>query len=181
MRAVLAACPVEQLAAASRAITTRISEWPSFERARAVMLFAALPGEIDLRHLAELALSLGKTVALPRADWTASRLEPAPIRSWDDLVPMGRRILEPAASTPALDVGDLDLVFTPGLAFDTGGRRLGRGGGFYDRFLADPRLRAVTCGVCLDAQIVPAVPADSWDVPMKAIVTESRLIGDTAA
>jgi 5-formyltetrahydrofolate cyclo-ligase len=97
---------------------------------------------------------------------------------------------EGEGGAPEFPIRRLDLVLVPGLAFDPAGNRLGRGAGFYDRFLAELRRaedaggegasggcgRAVVCGVCFESQVVPAVPAESWDVPVKAIATEGRLI-----
>ena len=85
-------------------------------------------------------------------------------------------ILEPPAGTREIPISNLDLVLVPGLAFDTAGHRLGRGAGFYDRFLADPNLRAVTCGVGFEAQLLDNVPIDQWDIPLQAVATERRLV-----
>jgi 5-formyltetrahydrofolate cyclo-ligase len=67
-------------------------------------------------------------------------------------------------------------VIVPGLAFDSRGRRLGRGGGFYDRFLSQPDLTAVTCGVALEAQILEDLPREPHDVPVDLLITEERTI-----
>ncbi len=64
----------------------------------------------------------------------------------------------------------------PGVAFDVRGRRLGRGGGWYDRTLA-PFDVAWRLGLAFDFQVVPALPAEPWDVGMHAIVTERRVLG----
>ncbi len=69
----------------------------------------------------------------------------------------------------------IDLVIVPGLAFDTAGNRLGRGGGYYDRFLRRLRRSATTVGLAFDAQIVDAVPADDRDFGMDIIVTDRRV------
>ena len=69
----------------------------------------------------------------------------------------------------------IDLVVVPGLAFDSGGNRLGRGGGFYDRFLARLRRSAVTIGLAFDLQIIDRVPADDRDFAVGTIVTDRRV------
>lgn len=81
-------------------------------------------------------------------------------------VPTPARFVSPEA---------FDLVLVPGLAFDLDGGRLGRGAGFYDRFLAtlSPKTRLV--GVALDEQIVPKTPRDIFDLPIDALATPSRL------
>jgi 5-formyltetrahydrofolate cyclo-ligase len=73
-------------------------------------------------------------------------------------------------------LADLDLVVVPGLGFDEAGGRLGRGGGFYDRFLARPGLKAWKVGVGLDEQVVGPVPRDAWDVGLDALVTPTRTL-----
>lgn len=69
-----------------------------------------------------------------------------------------------------------DLVLVPGLAFDLNGGRLGRGAGFYDRFLATLSPKARLVGVALDEQIVEQTPRDAFDLPVDALATPSRLV-----
>lgn len=90
----------------------------------------------------------------------------------DHLAPGFRGIPEPPPDAPALDLVALDLIAVPGLGFDADGRRLGQGGGYYDRLLGDPRRRAVAVGVGFDCQIVDRVPVAEHDVGLDAIVTE---------
>ncbi|MBI5574982.1 MAG: 5-formyltetrahydrofolate cyclo-ligase [Deltaproteobacteria bacterium] len=70
----------------------------------------------------------------------------------------------------------LDLVVVPGVAFDPMGRRLGKGYGYYDRFLSGLAGSAVTVGLAFSRQVVPEVPVDPWDVPVDAVVTEDGVI-----
>ena len=99
----------------------------------------------------------------------------AAVQSVDAGLIAGRHgIREPAADVSAVPPGEIDLVLVPGLAFDEAGRRLGRGAGYYDRFLAP--LSVATVGVAFELQLVPEVPAGSGDVPVGAIVTERRFI-----
>ncbi|MDA8122527.1 MAG: 5-formyltetrahydrofolate cyclo-ligase [Deltaproteobacteria bacterium] len=69
-----------------------------------------------------------------------------------------------------------DLVVVPGMAFDAEGRRLGKGYGYYDRFLSGLAGTAVTVGLAFSRQVVPEVPVDSRDVPVDAVVTEEGVI-----
>jgi 5-formyltetrahydrofolate cyclo-ligase len=68
-----------------------------------------------------------------------------------------------------------DLILVPGLGFTRDGRRLGRGGGFYDRLLAASSFRAFTMGVGFDVQLVPALPVEPHDRRLDAIATESGI------
>lgn len=69
-----------------------------------------------------------------------------------------------------------DLVVVPGVAFDSRGRRLGKGYGYYDRFLSGLAGSAVTVGLAFSRQLLPEVPVDPWDVPVDAVVTEDGVI-----
>jgi 5-formyltetrahydrofolate cyclo-ligase len=82
-------------------------------------------------------------------------------------VPNPARLVPPAA---------FDLVVVPGLAFDLDGGRLGRGAGFYDRFLSALPKTTRLIGVALDEQIVEKTPRDAFDLPVDALATPSRLV-----
>ena len=76
-------------------------------------------------------------------------------------------------SLPAIDLSLLDLILVPGLAFTADGLRLGRGGGFYDRLLANCESRTRRIGVCFAAQIVDALPTAAHDQSVERVVTEA--------
>jgi 5-formyltetrahydrofolate cyclo-ligase len=160
-------------------ICERLIASPLYERADSLMLFLPLPPpalEPDLTAVAEHALAAGKRLCLPRVDWEAGVMEPAALTTLDGLTTTRHGMREPPpppASLPIL-VEELDLILVPGLAFDLTGNRLGRGAGFYDRFLAGRRPGTIACGVCFEAQLVDRIPTDSWDVPMNTIATERR-------
>jgi len=71
----------------------------------------------------------------------------------------------------------IDLILVPGLAFSSDRRRLGRGGGFFDRLLAGPASKAFKLGVCFSFQVLDTVPTNANDVIMDAVVTDSRVLG----
>jgi 5-formyltetrahydrofolate cyclo-ligase len=71
---------------------------------------------------------------------------------------------------------EVDVALMPGLAWDRAGNRLGRGAGYYDRLLAHPDWRAFRCGLFFATQEFPALPADPWDQPLQAVVTEREII-----
>lgn len=81
--------------------------------------------------------------------------------------PMSNRLVDPNA---------FDVILVPGLAFDLKGGRLGRGAGFYDRFLATLPKKTRLVGVALDEQIVDQAPRDAFDLPVDALATPSRLV-----
>jgi 5-formyltetrahydrofolate cyclo-ligase len=123
------------------------------------------------------ARAAGKTVALPRVDGAARMLELHAVTDIAADTAAGYRgIPEPLATCPPVAVESVDWVLVPGVAFDLAGRRLGYGGGYYDRLLAllppdTPRLAGA-----FDLQIVAHVPAARHDLIVDAIATETRML-----
>lgn len=176
-RAAMASVPAARRAAASRAACGRAMEQEWYRRAMAMMVYAPLPMELDIRPLVEAALRAGRVVCMPKVGWEGRSLTPVAIQGMDDLVEgerFGLREPRPGARVVSKDM--LDLVIVPGLAFDAEGGRLGRGAGFYDRFLGSLGPRAVKVGVVYDAQVFPSVPTEPQDVRLDVLVTESRVL-----
>ncbi len=167
----------EAKTAASAAIAARVQALSSFERARCVLLTLPYRSEWDTRPLFASAIAAGKTVALPRVDGASRMLElhaAQDIRR--DTAPGYRGIPEPLPELPRVDIATVDWVLVPGVAFDVRGRRLGYGGGFYDRLLAlfddaVPRIAGA-----FDLQVIAEVPAAPHDLVVDAIATQSRLL-----
>lgn len=74
---------------------------------------------------------------------------------------------------PQTDPVVIDVVIVPGIAFTADGRRLGQGGGWFDRFLAGIRVDCSAIGVCFDEQLLADLPTEPHDVILDAVVTES--------
>ncbi len=70
----------------------------------------------------------------------------------------------------------IDMIVIPGLAFDRRGYRVGRGRGFYDRFLAQQAFQGLRCALCYHEQLIDAVPYESHDIPMDLIVTDQEIV-----
>jgi 5-formyltetrahydrofolate cyclo-ligase len=175
IRGALAAAPPARLAASSVAICARVMESARVRDAASVMAFLPLPTEPDIRPLMGELLAGGRRLCLPRVDWARQVMEPAAVTGLDALLATRHGLMEPPAGAAVVAVDQIGAVLVPGLAFDAGGRRLGRGGGFYDRFLGSLAApRPFVCGVAFDLQIVDALPADSWDQRVDAIATETR-------
>ncbi len=162
------------LAAASEAIIERLSSQSVFREARRILFYAAVKGEPRLDKLIVETLAAGKVVALPRFDSQNQCYGAAIVESVSGLQRARFGILEPSPFAPLLPLNQLDLALVPGVAFDVGGGRLGRGKGFYDRLLVS--VTAVKCGVALDHQLEPNIPREAHDLIMDCIVTPSRWI-----
>jgi 5-formyltetrahydrofolate cyclo-ligase len=83
-------------------------------------------------------------------------------------------VREPVDGVPT-PIFDIDLVIVPGLGFDESGNRLGRGRGFYDRFLSHREFRGVACGLAYEQQVLPEVPVDETDFLMDMLVTDQKV------
>jgi len=169
----------DERARASAAIRDRLLDLEAVTGARTMLGFASFGTEVQLDPLLRDRIGQGVGVFLPYiASMSPPVLETVRVTDLDhDLVParMGIREPDPYGRRPAR-VDRIDVVIAPGVAFDAAGRRLGYGGGFYDRLL--PRLRPDTpvIAVAFATQVVGAVPATPRDVPVDVIVTEARTI-----
>lgn len=158
----------------------RVRQLRQWQEASNALLYAPLPGETDVRTLFEPAAA-HRRVLVPRVhDAAEGTMEvvtvdrPPPGAEWDGEPVHGwsrRRfgIWEPVG--PATDPGVIDLALVPGLAFTRAGHRLGRGKGYYDRFLAQLRPGCFKCGIGYDFQLVDELPTEPHDVPLDAVVT----------
>lgn len=139
---------------------------PQWKSASTVLLYHALPGEVDLTVLMDVP---GKRVALPLVEGDSLLLkEYLP----GTLVRGYAGIMEPPFSAPDVELSEIGLAIIPGVAFDPEGHRLGRGRGFYDRLL--PGLRCPLVGAAYSWQMVEKVPTDPWDVSLDLVVTDTR-------
>jgi 5-formyltetrahydrofolate cyclo-ligase len=175
LRRRLSAIPPEELQHHSAAACRLLCAQEEYQRAGVVMLFLSSANEVDTRQLALQAWADAKTVLAPRVSWDQRRMLPIEIQSLASGVEEGHLgIREPVEGMPA-PVGDIDLVIVPGLGFDEHGNRLGRGRGFYDRFLSLPAFRGVSCAQALEDQIVAAIPVGPQDIAIDMLVTDREV------
>ena len=162
---------------ASESIASTIAAMDAFVRARVVMITLPYRSEWDATLLAARALADGKVLAAPRVDSASRMLRPLRIDDLTrDVEPGYRGIPEPRASRPEIGLDSIDFVLVPGLAFDAAGRRLGYGGGYYDRLLPFIPRRAPRIAGAFDMQIVDAVPTAPHDIAVDCIATEQRTL-----
>lgn len=173
MRARRRALPAPELARAEAEAAIHLLAWEGWRASRALALHCATRGELPTLALLVAARAAGKRLALPRSGPYGMELR------WvadDDALAIGAHgIAEPPASAPLADPAALDLVLTPGLAFDRDGRRLGQGGGDYDRLLAALPARTAVVGWCHDFQIAATVPTEPHDRRVGWLATPSGL------
>jgi len=164
-------------AAASDAIAARLASLPSFAAAQVLLLTLPYRSEWNTGRLFESARNAGKAIAVPRVDPVTRMLDLYAVADIGrDIAPGYRGIPEPAATLPRIDREAIDWVLVPGVAFDLTGRRLGYGGGFYDRLLPLLRPDAPRIAGAFDLQIVERVPATTHDLTVGLMVTETRIL-----
>lgn len=160
----------EERARLGEMIVERVLGLEEVAGARTVLAYASFGAEVPTDAVIERLLSRGVTVLLPAVDGEALRA--APVASLAEVAPGYRGIREPIRRDAVEAAADVILV--PGVAFDSSGRRLGFGGGFYDRYLAEAS--GVRVGVCFEAQMVDQVPVGPSDVPVDVVVTDARTL-----
>jgi len=134
---------------------------------KVVLLYSALPDEVPTQTLLDELVAKGKTVVLPRVV-SDTDMELHRYTGQQDLQAGAYGILEPTGELFA-NYDDIDVAIVPGMAFDAEGHRLGRGKGYYDRFLS--RVNNVyKIGLCFSWQMVDNVPCDDHDVVMDEVI-----------
>jgi 5-formyltetrahydrofolate cyclo-ligase len=162
---------------AARAIVAALSGRADFNAAARLLLTLPFGSEWDSRALVATALARRKIVALPRVNTATHELEFGIVADLDrDVAPGYQGIPEPRAHCPPVAIRTVDWVLVPGVAFDDAGRRVGYGGGYYDRLLPSLPAAVPRIAGAFDLQLVARVPSDAHDIAVDAIVTEKRTI-----
>ena len=144
----------------------------AYRAAESLCCFVGTGPEIDTRPLLRAALSVGKRVCVPLCTGRGV-MEMRRISSLDALSPGAMGIPEPPVDAPEIIPADIDFLIVPCLSCDRAGNRLGRGGGYYDRFLRD--CRGVSVAVCREAMLQDSVPMEPHDVPLSLVLSERGL------
>lgn len=164
-------------ATASRAVTQRVQALPEYAAARVVHSYvSSLGNELDTRALIRCCLEQGRRVIVPVVRPGSKTLGHAEIESLDELQPDRWYLLTPppGAERWLYRLAEIDLILVPGVAFDPQGNRLGLGGGYYDRFLA--QIRAPRAGLTYDQLLLPELTPEPHDIRMDLVITPSRTI-----
>lgn len=168
MRAREATIPEIERQESDRLLRAQFLVLDEVKRAQTLLLFYGMGYEVDTRPLLDALRAQGKRVLLPRC--LPGHLMEA--RLYDPVRLRQHRygMWEPDETCPVVERDDIDLILVPALCYDRQGRRMGRGGGFYDRYLAE--YGGVTVGLCREALLCDTVPVDPWDRPVQCVLTE---------
>ena len=163
--------------AGDEALFRRFLALPQVESVRTVLLYHGMDTEPDTVRLLPPLWDIGKQVCLPRC-LPGNQMEARLVQRDSTLVRHPYGMLEPGLDCPLIPPDQIDLVLVPGLVFDRSGGRLGRGGGYYDRWLAG--FSGITAALCRDGLLMEAIPRLPHDLGVDLVITEASLYGPSA-
>lgn len=159
----------------SEAIHRRLMEDAAFADARTVALTISSFPEVDTLRLIEECWKKGKKVAIPKCIPSERGMDFYFVESFEQLEVVYMQLKEPKVKeTEYVASEKIDLMIVPGVVFSHAGYRIGFGGGYYDRYLAN--YKGVTRSLAFDLQVVAKVPVEEHDIPVDGIHTESQFI-----
>lgn len=166
---------------AAAALCEQLSKEKCFTNAQHIAFYYAFNGELSVHALLEKAIAEQKQCYLPILDPVKeNHLLFAEYQPGDRLISNRYGIPEPQLQQDKLiNASQLDIVFTPLVAFDAHGNRLGMGAGYYDRSFAfmtnSHNKKPLLIGIAYEFQQLDALPCDNWDIPLHAVATEQQL------
>ena len=166
------ACSELEKSRTSDIIKARLFNEEEFKKAKVVMFYVSLKDEVDTISMIDEAVKAGTRVCVPVILREDNRLIAGEIKDRaKDLERQHFGIFQPKAGhVREVPLENIDLVIVPGVAFDKYNMRLGRGHGYYDRFLSSLPDRTTTIGLAFDFQVVDNLPKDSHDIPVSKTI-----------
>lgn len=143
-----------------------------FQNAVTVLFYSAFSGEVETFEMIKRAQKLGKRIGLPKVIQEKNIMYPTLAGDLNADLEDGPYGIKQTKESKVLSFKDIDMIIVPGVAFDKKKNRLGRGGGYYDRFLKDRPANIPTVGLAFDFQIVDNLPIDKHDVPVDHVLTD---------
>ena len=157
----------EQRMVTSKQIFDYIASQDLFAEARCIALFAAMGDEVPTQYALRGWLAMGKHLVVPRVE--------GDVMCFYDYSPERMQVGAFGIEEPMGDVEcpaeAIDLIIVPARAFTRRGERLGRGGGFYDKYMSLSDFRAVKYGVAFACQVFDSLPVDPHDIPVDGVFT----------
>jgi 5-formyltetrahydrofolate cyclo-ligase len=172
MRGALGRLSPEERRRAAGSARERVLELVERSQARVVLAYLSDGLEVDLDPTIEVLLDRGCIVAVPVVLEDRGRMTPARITGLDPSAFVRDRydLRSPCEPLELVDPNRLDVVLAPGVAFTTGGHRLGRGGGYYDRLLGELPSGVRRAGICHALQVLPVLPVEPHDAGIDDLI-----------
>lgn len=151
-------------------ITEKVLEHPALKQADTVFIYVSFGSEVDTHILIHELLRLGKRVGVPLCNTQDHTMQVLEITDFSQLKKGHYGILEPDKDSTEIPKDKIDLVIVPAVAFDECGYRMGYGGGYYDRFLAD--FHGYTIGIAFCECIEKDLPRGEFDRKVNEVIKE---------
>lgn len=170
-------CPSYLLEEKSRRIESRLYSLCEYKNSSFIMFYVSMEREVSTLNAIKTTLAEKKKVAVPLILKSQDIMLPCKINDFSDLKPGPFGILQPSKEKiHNIPLSLIDLIIVPGIAFDRNGNRVGKGKGFYDKFLKPMPATIPKIALAFSCQIVEQVPINGDDVPVDKIVTEDEVI-----
>jgi len=162
----------------SKKIAENLLNLDIYQSSNNIMLYIATQDEVQTQKIIESAQRDKKRIFIPLIIRRDNALLPSLVIDFEkELIPGILGIYQPRKEfyriyPPTV----LDLIIVPGVAFTIQGHRLGRGGGYYDRFLSQLEPKTLSIALSFEMQILNKIPIDIQDIPVDYIITEERVI-----
>lgn len=157
---------------ADEAITDFVQNLSEYQKASCIFCYISIGKEVDTRSIIRHAWKSGKRVVVPKCTGKGV-MELFEIRSYQDLTPGAYHIPEPGAHCLPVKSSEIDFAIIPCLSCDRTKKRLGHGGGYYDRYLADATF--TTAALCREQLLLDHVCCEPHDIPVDMVITEAKI------
>lgn len=158
----------------SKKIHQNLYDTPYWKNAKRIGITISRFPEVDTYEVIKKAWSESKKVSVPRCIHKEKKLDFHTITSFEEVEPSYFGLLEPLRTLEKTSPAAIDLLIVPGLAYNINGFRLGYGGGYYDRYLAN-YYKGRTVSLCFKEQIVEHIPVDRHDQAVEMLIGEEKL------
>ena len=149
-------------------IFTQIEQNSNFTQAECIALFASMKDEVSTEYALKAWRAMGKRIVVPRVEGDIMRFyDYSP-----DRMQTGAFGIEEPIGDKEVSAEEIDLIIVPARAFTHSGERLGRGGGFYDKYMSLNGFRAYKIGIAYSIQIFDSLPCDAHDIKVNEVVTD---------
>lgn len=146
-----------------------------FIKAKDIFIYIGFGTEIDTKPIIKRALNENKNVYIPKIYKDDKFMKAIRLNSFDDLKENSMGILEPVEDNECIDKNDIDLIIVPGVVFDEKGNRIGYGGGYYDRYLAEIQSKNNKLVLAYEFQVLDCIIEEDHDIKVNYIFTEEKI------
>lgn len=170
--------PEQAIIEKSNEIAKKLIKFDKYQQSEKIMLYISTKSEVQTMGIINYSLNANKNTFIPFINKEKHDIIPSLMKDYQtEIAPGSLGIYQPKKEFIRLFPAKiLDLVIVPGIAFTEQGHRLGRGGGYYDRFLKKLSKSSYIIALAFEIQIINEIPLEKNDVPVDCIITEERII-----